>query len=69
MNISNVLMKQIDGPLGFGSIAAVVVNGLLPNTDYGFAVQHECTANRKVYSSPRNISTKTLGEGKIFWVM
>ncbi len=64
VNVSDVPIKQIVGPLGFGDIAAVVVNGLLPSTTYKFAVEHECEENLKTYSYAAKQPVATLAPGK-----
>ncbi len=64
VNASDVPIKQIVGPLGFGDIAAVVVNGLLPSTTYKFAVEHECEENLKTYSYAFRKTTATLAPGE-----
>ncbi len=64
VNVSNILLKEIKGTLGFGSIQTVVVNGLLPSTAYSFTAQHECEAKPGVYSKVKSLPATTLGPGK-----
>ncbi len=69
ISMDTVLIKQVNGPLGFGDIAAVVVNGLLPGIKYGFSVQHECEDSPATYSQSMNKSTTTLGFGKMLYMI
>ncbi len=64
VNISNIILKEIRGTLGFGSIQTVVVNGLLPNTEYSITAQHECESNPDVYSKVKTQLAKTYASGK-----
>ncbi len=67
INMSDVFIRQIEGPMGYGNIGAVVVNGLLPSMKYGFAIQHECEDKPKMYSIPKNKTATTLDLGKVFY--
>ncbi len=64
VNMSGTVTREIDRSMGFGSIGAVVVNGLMPNQQYGFVVKHECEAYPTKYSYNKYALVTTLEPGK-----
>ncbi len=64
VNMTDIVMREIEGSMGFGRIGAVVINGLIPAKEYGFVVKHECEAFPKKYSYNKYAKVQTLDAGK-----
>ncbi len=62
--MTDIVMREIDGSMGFGRIGAAVINGLIPATQYGIVLKHECEDNREIYSYNKYAKVKTLDAGK-----
>ncbi len=62
--MTNIVMREIEGPMGFGRIGAAVINGLIPATQYGIVLKHECEDNPEIYSYNKYANVQTLEAGK-----
>ncbi len=58
------IVQVIRGISGFGYVDVLVVNGLVPNTQYAFEVTHTCTSDPTKTSTPRPFTGSTLPAGR-----